>query len=264
MRPRHRILLVALVLTTLTALWTTSGVAASVVVSSAQYSQSVASSAERRMFGPELIGKVTKAGKVGNIDAKIGDLVLREVQVPGGRGARTALGPATVQASTVLHGQHIRDSQSSADHCYRMVVAVQENQSKQVRAYAKGHLFNCNAGTLIATFHQLQDLTIENWDYDSLGDGCGPYGGTGGTPCAYSKNPANCDSGTKCLDYYALGTYRHKCGQEGWGCNNDWVTLTSNWKWWEPVQAGYLAATFTCSYYWNVLHGSGGLGCTDA
>lgn len=45
---------------------------------------------------------------------------------------------------------------------FRVVVAIQENQSKQVRAYAKGHLFALSTGSLIATFHRLGELNIYN------------------------------------------------------------------------------------------------------
>jgi hypothetical protein len=151
-RPRARTLLAAVVLPTLTAMLTaTSGIAAGTTAGPAQFSQRAASAAERQMFGEELIGKVTRAGKVGRIDAKVGDLVVRDVQVPGGVGARSALGPATVQDATVLHGEHTRTMFSSPSRYYRIVVAVQENQSDQVRAYAKGHLF-WDSGSLIATF----------------------------------------------------------------------------------------------------------------
>jgi hypothetical protein len=264
MRPRARVLLVALTLAISTSLLATPGVAVGAAVSPAQFSQSAASKAERQTFGPELMGKVTRAGKVGNIDAEIGDFILREAHVPGGRGARAALGPATVQAATVLHGQWSRLNFSSPGKSYRFVVAIQENQSKQVRGYAKGHLFYATSGKLAATSHQLAYLAVHNGDFDSAGDGCGPY--PTGFECVYSKNPANCDMPSSCYDYYALGTYRHKCGQEGWGCNNSWATVTNDWRWWEPAIGAWDSVGATCSYRWNVLRGREGSGpaCDDS
>lgn len=263
MRPRARVLLVALTLAISTPLLATPGVAVGAAVSPAQFSQSVASRAERQIFGPELMGKVTKAGKVGNIDAEIGDFVLREAHVPGGRGARTALGPAMVQAATVLHGEWYRTEFSSGEKYYRIVVAIQENQSKQVRAYAKGHLFYFTTGNLAATSHQLAGLAAANLDYDSAGDGCGPY--PTGNACQYIKNPANCDMPSSCYDYYALGTYRHKCGHPDWNCDNTWITSTLDWRWWEPAIGAWKRVLNTCSYRWNVLRGREGIGpaCED-
>jgi hypothetical protein len=254
MRPRARALLVALTLAIPTPLLATPSVAVGAAVTPAQFSQTAASTRQRQMFGPELMGKVTRAGKVGNIDADIGDLVLREAHVPGGRGARTALGPAMVQAATVLHGVWDRDAYSSSYQDYRIVVAIQENQSKQVRAYAKGHLFWLPSGPLDATFHRLGQLWAFNFDYDSAGDGCGPY--PTGSACQYGKNPGNCEGGSPCLDYYALGTYRHKCGQEGWGCNNSWVTFTWDWQWWDEQEGHWQGVEQTCSRRWNVQRGA--------
>lgn len=257
-RLRARILLVSLSLATLTAMLTApAGIAAGAIDSRAQFSQSAASTAERQMFGAELIGKVTKAGKVGNIDAKLGDVVLREVYVPGGRGARTALGPATLQAATVLHGQHIRTvNLSSTTNDYRQVAAIQENQSKQVRGYNKGHLFH--GSDLIATRHDIVHFMVWNYDYDSAGDGCGPY--PTGDPCNWRKDALA--SGTV-LDYYVLGTYRHKCGQEGWNCDNVWWTQTETWVWEDPQRDFYVGTGITCSYRWGVERGQGTIGCSD-
>ena len=229
----------------------------------ARFSRGAATPAERSLLGPELLGKVTQAGKVGRIDAAVGDLVVREAQVPGGVGARSALGSATVQAAaTVLHGSHTRTIFSSATRKYRIVVAVQEDQSKQVRAYAKGHLYNTDSGLLIATSHRLTDLTARNFDYDSAGDGCGPF--PSGPECKYTKNPANCEgSAGPCTDYYALGQYRHKCGQAGWGCNNTWTTSTVIWQWWDGANGFWLGVGVTCSWEWNVLYGQGDGYCLD-
>jgi hypothetical protein len=210
------------------------------------------------------MGKVTRAGRVGNIDANVGDLVLREAHVPGGRGARAALGPATVQAATVLHGLWDRDEFSSSYYDYRIIVATQENQSKQVRAYAKGHLFYEGDNSLVATFHRLAEEWAFNWDYDSAGDGCGPY--PSGSACSYVKDPANAEPPNAVYDYYALGTYRHKCGQEGWNCNNSWVTLTYDWYWWDPIEGHWDEGVGqTCSRRWNVQRGAEPLAyCNDS
>jgi hypothetical protein len=257
-RPRARILLVSLSLATLTAMLTApAGIAAGAVDSRAQFSQSTASTAERQMFGAELIGKVTKAGKVGNIDAEVGDLVLREVYVPGGRGARTALGPATLQAATVLHGQHIRTiNPPNTAYNYRQVAAIEENQSNQVRGYNKGHMLL--GDTVRATIHDIASFLVFNWDHDSAGDGCGPY--PTGDPCVYIKHPLV--SG-KVLDYYVLGTYRHKCGQAGWNCDNVWKTQTETWAWDDPTLDFWTWTGITCSYWWGVERGQGTIGCAD-
>ena len=87
---------------------------------------------------------------------------------------------------------------------------------------------------------------------------CGRY--PSGDPCLYAKDPA--DANTKVLDYYILGTYRHKCGQAGWNCNNTWWTQTEIW-WWNDPYLGDLETGITCSYKWNVLNGQGGIGCND-
>jgi hypothetical protein len=263
MRPRARALLVALTLAIPIPLLATPSLAVGAAVSPAQFSQSAASKKERLMFGSELMGKVTRAGKVGNIDANIGDLVLREAQVPGNRGARAALGPATVQAATVLHGVWDRDNYSSSYQNYKIVVAVQENQSKQVRAYAKGHLYWTPDGPLVATYHRLSSLWAWNFDYDSAGDGCGPY--PTGSPCFYQKNPGNAEPPNAVLDYYALGTYRHKCGQEGWNCDNAWAVKTRYWTWWDEQEFQWDEGVVeTCSRLWRVLYGAEPLAyCND-
>jgi hypothetical protein len=236
--------------------------AAAVSSATARFSRDAATPTERNLLGPELLGKVTQAGKVGRIDAAVGDLVVREARVPGGVGARSALGPATARAATVLHGSHTRTIFSSSLRNYRIVVAVEENQSKQVRAYAKGHLYLITNNSLIATFHRLAYMTSHNFDYDSAGDGCGPY--PTGNECLYSKDPANCEgSAGPCADYYALGTYRHKCGQEGWGCNNSWMTETVYWDWWDGAAGSWKGVRDTCSHFWNVLHGDEGQGCDE-
>jgi len=256
MRPQARTLLIALIFTIM--LTAASGVAAGAAGSPAQFGVSAASAAERQMFGPELIGKVTKAGKVGNIDVRAGDVVLREAQVPGGRGGRTALGPATTQAATVLHGEHIRTIDPQGTYLnYRIVVAVQENQSKEVRGYAKGHLY---ADTIVGTDHSNDWFTVVNSDYDSAGDGCGPY--PTGSACTYTKGP-NFGYPSQ-PDFYILGQYRHKCGAAGWNCNNTWATHTVVWEWVDPVLDAWLRVNETCSYNWNVLGGQGSLRCQDA
>jgi len=260
-------MLCALALAAATAMFAGSAAAAASPSATVRVSRAAATPAERLLLGPELLGKVTRAGKVGRIDAAVGDLVVREVQVPGGAGARSALGAAAIQAATVLHGTATLTLDSSPGRKYRIVVAVQENQSKQVRAYMKGHLFSTSTGSLIGTFHRLEVLNAENSDYDSAGDGCGPY--PSGRSCLYQKNPGNCEgSAGPCNDYYALGTYRHKCGQAGWGCDNTWNTVGFNWQWWDgnaQSQGQYgvwLDAPFyQCSYNWNVLRGQGDLEC---
>jgi hypothetical protein len=204
-------------------------------VNKALASKSAMSKAERALL-PDAAGKVTRAGKVGNIQALAGDIVLAD--------------------STVLHGPYTRNGTSSYDRDYRLVVATQENQSDQVRAYGKGHLYNINTNTIVGTYHKAALLRATNFDYDSAGDGCGPY--PSGSPCIYEKNPGNCDvgdPGAPCLDYYALGTYRHKCGQAGWGCNNIWGTLTGTWQWYDNHGPYWLQWGATCSYYWNVITG---------
>jgi hypothetical protein len=259
---RTAAMLSTLVLMAATVVLAASPAAGAVSSATARFSRGAATPAERSLLGPELLGKVTQAGKVGRIDAAVGDLVVREAQVPGGVGARSALGPATVQAATVLHASHTRTIFSSATRKYRIVVAVEEDQSKKVRAYAKGHLYNTDSGLLIATSHRLLDLTSRNFDYDSAGDGCGPY--PTGNECKYSKNPANCEgSAGPCADYYALGQYRHKCGQEGWGCNNSWLTSTVDWDWWDGAAGAWLGVEVTCSHKWNVLRGDEGVYCAD-
>ena len=252
----------ALTLVAATVVLAASPAAAAVSSATARYSRDAVTPTERYLLGPELLGKVTQAGKVGRIDAAVGDLVVREAQVPGGVGARSALGPATVQDATVLHGSHTRTEFSSSTRNYRIVVAVQENQSNQVRAYAKGHLYLTINNSVIATFHRLNTLTSKNFDYDSAGDGCGPY--PTGDECQYTKDPGNCEgSAGPCADYYALGQYRHKCGQAGWGCNNTWTTSTVIWQWWDGANGFWLGVGVTCSWEWNVLYSQGDGYCLD-
>jgi hypothetical protein len=123
-------------------------------------------------------------------------------------------------------------------------------------------LYNTDSGLLIATSHRLADLSIRNFDYDSAGDGCGPY--PTGNECKYTKDPANCEgSAGPCADYYALGQYRHKCGQEDWGCNNSWLTSTIDWDWWDGAAGAWLGVEVTCSHKWDVLRGDEGVYCAD-
>jgi hypothetical protein len=260
---RTAAMLTALTLVAATVVLAASPAAAAVSSATARFSRDAATLTERNLLGPELLGKVTQAGKVGTIDAAVGDLVVREVQVPGGVGARSALGPATAQAATVLHGSHTRTIFSSQLRKYRIVVAVQEDQSKRVRAYAKGHLFNTTNNVLVSTFHRLAYLESRNFDYDTAGDGCGPV--PGGDECIYSKNPANCEgSAGPCVDYYALGQYRHKCGDPDWGCDNSWVTQAVEWQWWDGAEISWNRVSATCSQKWNVLRGNEGLFCNDS
>jgi hypothetical protein len=259
---RTAAMLSTLTLVAATAVLAASPAAGAVSSATARFSRDAATPAERSLLGPELLGKVTEAGKVGRIDATVGDLVVREAQVSGGVGARSALGPATAQAATVLHGSHTRTIFSSSIRNYRIVVAVQENQSKQVRAYAKGHLYLITNNSLIATFHRLANLISHNHDFDSAGDGCGPY--PSGVACTYATNPPNCEgSAGPCADYYALGQYRHKCGKEGWNCNNTWETVTVTWEWWDGEAGSWRGVGSTCSYEWNVLRGNGFIACLD-
>jgi hypothetical protein len=110
--------------------------------------------------------------------------------------------------------------------------------------------------TISPTFHRLGELTITNSDFDSAGDGCGPYP-PGTVACTYTKDPANCEGAAgPCYDYYALGQYRHKCGQAGWGCNNTWTTRTADWDWYDGAAGSWQGVFTTCSLRWNVLSGS--------
>jgi hypothetical protein len=211
----------------------------------AWYSRAALSQDELAMV-PEALGKVTRAGKVaGKIDAAVGDIVMpASASAPDAyagpalhSGRTPEAGTPTAAAATVLHADKLAvigtsPGPSGLPARLRLLLAMQENTSKEARGYFRARLVYGLAGTDVTwpTYHQLHFFRVHRSDTDnSEADGCGDARLL--EHCTWTKDPADCRGpNPPCDAYQVVGTYRPK------GNNPDlWLTEVYDYTFWHPA-----------------------------